>query len=73
MSNVKYPHITVSLHGQDGKAFNPFNAYNLVSLIKKALQHNKIPEEEIDAFLEEALSGDDAHVLRTCLQTVNFD
>lgn len=63
--DVKYPDIEVQLTGLDS------NALVLVSAVKKALQRNNVPREEIDEFFNEALSGDYDHVLQTCMKTVN--
>jgi len=62
---VKYPHINVQLVGENG------NAFAIIGLVSNALRRNCVPEEEIDAFVTEATSGDYDHVIRTCVSMVN--
>ena len=62
--DVKYPEIEVQLTGGDG------NAMIVIGTVTRALRRNKVPKEEIDAFVAEATSGDYDHVLQTCMKTV---
>jgi hypothetical protein len=61
----KYPHITVSLLGENG------NAFNLLGIMSRELKRNNVSKEEITSFLDEATSGDYDHLLQTCMKTVN--
>jgi hypothetical protein len=65
MADVKYPHITVQLTGEDG------NAFFIISRVRVALKKNKVPQPEITAFMNEAMSGDYQHVLSTVQKWVN--
>lgn len=66
-NNVKYPNITVKLVGEDG------NAYAILGRVRQALQRGKVPKEEIDLFLQEAMSGDYDELLQTCLKWVDVE
>jgi len=60
---TKYPEIEVNLIGRDG------NAFAILGEVSKALRkagHNN----EIDAFMKEATSGDYNHLLRTSMKWV---
>lgn len=59
----KFP-ITVQLTGEDG------NAFFIVSRVRKALEAAGHPEAAQE-FFDEALSGNYAHVLQTCMDYVN--
>lgn len=60
----KYPDVEVQLSGEDG------NAYSIISRVSKAMRQARISADEIDDFVEEAMSGDYSHVLRTVMRTV---
>jgi hypothetical protein len=64
MIEVKYPHIEVELVGRDG------NAFAILGAVKSALRSARVPQEEIDVFMTEAMSGDYNHLLTTVLRTV---
>lgn len=64
MSNPKYPNIEVQLTGEDG------NAFAVIGAVMKALKRNKVPKDEQDKFMNEAMSGDYNHVLQTCMKYV---
>jgi hypothetical protein len=57
-----YPHVKVKLTGRDG------NALSIINSCSVAARKGKVPQEEIDQFNNEALSGDYDNVLRTCLK-----
>ncbi len=65
--SVKYPEIEVQLTGKDG------NAFAILGNVKAALRRGKVPQEEIDTFLEEATSGDYGHLLVTCMNWVEVN
>ena len=56
----KYPDIRVQLTGTDS------NAFALMFRVRTALKRAGVPPEEVEAFSNEALSGDYAHVIATC-------
>lgn len=58
--NIKHPHIQVQLTGQDG------NVFNVLGLCSRAAKKAGLPQEDIDAFYKEAMSGDYNKVLLTC-------
>ena len=63
----KYPEITVQLVGQDS------NAYNLLGICRRAMKRARLPESEIEAFTQEATSGDYNHLLITCTEWFNVE
>lgn len=60
----KYPDVEVQLNGEDG------NAFFIMGRVSKALKRAGAPKEDVDAFMKEAMSGDYANVLRTCMKYV---
>jgi len=60
MPEPKYPEAVVKLTGEDG------NAVLMVARTQKALKQAGVPQEELDEFRNEALSGDYSTVLSTC-------
>jgi hypothetical protein len=65
MRDVKYPKVKVKLVGEDG------NAFAIMGRTRLAMRRAGIPQEEIDAYLEEAMSGDYDHLLSVTMRTVN--
>jgi len=63
----KYPHITVWLTGVDG------NAFMILGLCQRAARKAGLTQEEIDAFHEEATSGDYDHLLQTAMRWFTID
>lgn len=67
MSNktgVKYPQVKVQLTGGDG------NGFIIVAKVRRAMKAALIAPAEIDAFTNEATSGDYDHLLQTCMAWV---
>lgn len=64
---IRYPDVTVALVGQDG------NAFAILSRVQRALRRAGAPQEDVDAFLEEAMSGDYDHLLQTVMRWVAVD
>lgn len=64
---AKYPDIHVKLIGEDG------NAYNLLGITKRALKKAGISDEEIKQFMDEAMSSDYNHLLRTIMDWVEVE
>lgn len=59
--NSRYPDIEVPLVGMDG------NAFVLMGAVSNALRDNGVPEEEINEWRREAMSGDYVNLLYTAL------
>jgi hypothetical protein len=62
---VKYPEIKVQLTGRDG------NAFAILGAVGQAMRRAKVPQSEVDAFMEEAMSGDYDHLLGTAMRWVS--
>lgn len=54
--------VKVQLTGQDG------NAFYILGRCQQAARKAGIPQEKINVFLEEAMSGDYDNLLRTCMK-----
>ncbi len=61
---VRYPDVEVQLTGQDG------NAFAVLGAVRKALV-DAGHEDQVEAFLAQATSGDYDHLLGTCMRWVN--
>ena len=61
----KYPDISVKLVGRDG------NAFYILGQVERAMKKHNVPEEEIQQFMNEAMSGDYNKLLRTCMAWVD--
>ena len=61
----KYPNIKVKLVGKDG------NAFAIMGRVREAMKKAKVPKEEIDLFLKDAMSGDYDNLLATCCEYVS--
>lgn len=61
----KYPEIEVQLSGQDG------NAFAIMGAVSTALRRAGVPKEEIDQYMDESMSGDYDHLLRTAAAWVD--
>ena len=64
---VKYPHIKVKLVGENG------NAFAVLGQVKKALKQAGVSADDVQAFLNEAMSGDYDHLLQVVMQTVDVE
>ena len=60
----RYPDINVKLVGQDG------NAFFIIGRVRQALRREGVDEATVEAFSEEAMSGDYDNVLRTAMRWV---
>jgi hypothetical protein len=58
----KYPIITVQLTGQDS------NAFMILGLCRRAAKEAGLSQQEIDAFYQEATSGDHDHLIQTAMR-----
>ena len=64
---VKYPHVKVKLVGENG------NAFAVLGQVKKALKQAGVSADDVQAFLNEAMSGDYDHLLQVVMQTVDVE
>ncbi len=63
-THPKYPDVEVQLSGEDS------NSMFIIGRVRKALRGADVPKNELDAFTEDAMSGDYDHVLQTCMSWV---
>jgi hypothetical protein len=61
----KYPEVSVQLTGEDG------NAFFIIARVRRALKNAGVSTDEIDQFVDEAMSGDYSNVLRTAMKWVD--
>lgn len=66
-NEVRYPDVTVELVGGDG------NAFAVMGAVQRALRKAGVSQEEQDAFLKEAMSGDYDHLLQTAMRWVEVE
>ena len=62
---ARYPRVSVKLTGTDGKC------PAIVGRVRRAMEHSGIGDDECEAFVHEALSGDYSHVLSTAMRWVS--
>lgn len=67
MTTPKYPNVHVELVGKDG------NAFMILGLCQRAAKKAGLEKSEIDAFMQEAQSGDYNHLLSTCMEWFDID
>jgi hypothetical protein len=60
----KYPAIVVPLVGEDG------NAVAIMGRVSNAMRKSGVPQEEINQYLDESMSGDYDNLLRTAIKWV---
>lgn len=65
MSEVKYPDVKVQLVGRDG------NAFVILGAVRRALKSHGVKQQEIEAFSDEATSGNYDQLLATCARWVS--
>lgn len=58
----KYPDITVTLTGRDG------NAFAVLGRCREAARDAGLSDEQIAAFMNEAMAGDYDHLLQTAMR-----
>jgi hypothetical protein len=63
----KYPNVHVKLAGEDG------NAFYILSRCYQAANKANLDKREIEAFTDEATSGDYDNLLQTCMKWFNCD
>jgi hypothetical protein len=62
---AKYDNVTVNLAGQDG------NAFAVMASVSNALRKEGVPNDEVEMYLQESMSGDYDNLLRTAMKWVN--
>ena len=62
--DIKFPEITVQLSEMDG------NVFSIIGRTCRAMQRGGVSAEDIEAFKEDAKSGDYDHALQTVMKTV---
>ena len=65
-NGIRYPEIGVRLTGTDG------NALAIVGKVRRALDGHGVHDDECEAFVREALSGDYDNVLQTAMRWVTI-
>jgi hypothetical protein len=63
--DIKYPDVKVQLTGCDSHPFA------IVKAVRDGLKAAGVPQAELEAFREEALSGNYDHVLQTAMKWVD--
>lgn len=69
--SIRYPTITVDILSK--KNDNAGNVFNLLSEVTKAMMKHKVPVDEIQEFVNDAISNDYDHFLQTCMKWVNVE
>ena len=64
---VKYPEVQVQLVGNDG------NAFAILGNCQQAARRAGLTKDQIDEFMNEAMSGDYDHLLQTCMKYFEVD
>lgn len=64
-ADIKYPDVHVRLVGMDG------NAYAIMGRVQEALRNHGVSDKEVKKYLDESMSGDYDHLLRTAMKWVN--
>ena len=67
MNEVKYPEITVNIIGING------NAFCILGVCTREMRKHKLPQSEIDSFMNEATSGDYNHLLCVVAEWFNME
>lgn len=63
--NPLFPDVTVILTGRDG------NAFSVLGSVQDAMRRAGIDKKTISEYLDEAMSGDYDHLLRTTMKYVD--
>ena len=64
---MKYPNIEVQLTGKNG------NAFAIIGAVSKALRQSGVNKDEIEKFIDEAMSADYDNLLVTCINWVDVN
>lgn len=62
MDQPLFPDVHVPLVGEDS------NAYSIMGRVQRIAKRAGVPKESIDAYMQEAMSGDYNHLLRTTMK-----
>ena len=65
MTKPFYPNVTVQLTSKDD------NAFSILANVARELRKHGVHREEIDDFMNEAMSADYNKLLRVCMEWVN--
>lgn len=61
----KYDNVTVNLAGQDG------NAFAVMAKVSGALRKEGVPNDEVESYIQESMSGDYDNLIVTAMKWVN--
>ena len=64
---MKYPNIKVQLTGRNG------NAFAIIGAVSKALRQSNVNKDEVEKFIDEAMSEDYDNLLVTCMNWVDVN
>ena len=64
MKDIKHPEIEVQLAGEDG------NAYAILSRVTRAMRKAGLSREEINDYMDEAMSGDYDNLIAVTTQWI---
>ena len=64
-TEIRHPEITVKLTGRDG------NAFAIMGAVTGAMRRAKVPQTEIDEYMDAAMAGDYDHLLQTTMRWVD--
>jgi hypothetical protein len=64
MADVRYPKVKVKLVGQDG------NAFVIMGKVTRAMRKAGVPEDQVQAYVDEAKRGNYAHLIGTTMDWV---
>ena len=67
LAGPRYPDIEVVLIGQDG------NAFHIIGVTRRAMKRHGVPQEDIQAYMDEATSGDYDNLLTTTMKWVTVE
>jgi len=63
----KYPEVSVQLTGENG------NAFVIIGTVTAALRKGRVPEEQIEKYMAEAMAGDYDNLLRVTMAWVDVN
>lgn len=64
---VKYPHVSVTLVGEDG------NAFAILGRVRRAMTQAGCTKDQVEAYLREATAGDYDNLLRVTMRYVEVN
>ena len=66
LTKPKYPDVDIRLVGEDG------NAFAILGICQREARRQCVPDEEVKAFMQEAIAGNYDHLLATCQKWFNI-